>query len=99
MNEEESIVDAEAGGDELDRVRVLILAAHPDVAPELIVGETVAELIDAIEPARAIVQSVIARMAPPAPPVVPAGSAVAAVDPETLPAHELIRRGLRASRQ
>ena len=99
MNDEETV---DSGGNELERVRELILAAHVDVAPELIAGTTVNELIDSIEPARAVFQSVIARMAPPlplVPPLVPAGSAAAVVDPGNLPAHELIRRGLRTARK
>ena len=99
MNEEEPIAPVETDGTDLARVRDLILAAHADVVPELIAGATIQALIDSVEPARGAYQSVIARMAPPAPPVVPAGSALAAVDPSTLPAHELIRRGLRAARK
>jgi hypothetical protein len=99
MNEEEPIASIETNGADLERVRELILAAHADVVPELIAGATIQALIDSVEPARGAYQRAIARMAPPAPPVVPAGSALAAVDPATLPAHELIRRGLRANRK
>ena len=100
MNEDETIAPADAGGGDLERVRELILAAHPDVVPELIAGSTVQALVDSIEGARGAYRSVIARMAPvPAAPVVPAGAAVAVLDPGNLPAHELIRRGLRTNRK
>ncbi len=99
MNEEETIEPIDSGGDDLERVRELILAAHADVVPELVSGATVQELVNSIEAARGAYRGVIARMAAAAPPTVPAGAALAVVDPGSLPAHELIRRGIRARRK
>ena len=92
----------EAGGEDLEAVRGLILRAHPDAVPELIAGESIAALVAAIEPARAAYQRVSERVqaatgaAPSAPaaPSVPAGATAVVVDPATLPAGELIRRGI-----
>ena len=99
MDADETITPADADGGDLERVRDLILAAHPDVVPELIGGATVQEMVASIDGARGAYRSVIARMAPAAPPLVPAGATGAVVDPGNLPAHELIRRGIRANRK
>ena len=53
MDEDETVAPANAGGGDLEHVRALILAAHPDVVPELIGGATVGELVASIEGARA----------------------------------------------
>jgi hypothetical protein len=87
---------------ELARVREVVLRAHPDVVPELVQGATLDELLGSVEPAQAAFAAVSERVkpadpvaAPPvAPPAVPAGAGTAAIDPGTLPAHELIRRGI-----
>ena len=101
---------SEAG--ELDLVREVVLRAHPDVVPELVAGGTVAELLASVEPARAayarIVEGQTAAVSaavevpvadPVMPPIVPAGAAASVVDPATLPAQELIRRGVAAERR
>jgi hypothetical protein len=90
---------------DLAAVRELVLKAHPDVVPELIAGSSVAELTASIEPAKAAYQRIAERMASPhggrtiAPPVVPAGGSVAAVDLDALPTGEKIRRGIEAGRR
>lgn len=100
MNEETDAFDvADQHAEEVDLVRHLILATHDDVVAELIAGDTVGELMSSIEPARTAHRNVIARLAPSAPPSVPAGAADAVTDPASLPSHELIRRGLRATRR
>lgn len=89
---------------ELARVREVVLLAHQDVVPELVQGGTLDELLGSVDGAKAafariserVKPAVPANPVPPAPPVVPAGAGNAAVDPGTLPAHELIRRGIRA---
>lgn len=88
---------------DLPAVRALILAAYPDVVPDLVTGTTVASLLASVEGARAAYAAVEARLAPlPATPVtsplvIPAGGgAPLPVDPDRLPASEKIRRGLRA---
>lgn len=91
------------GDDDLPAVRALILAAYPDVVPDLVAGTTVADLLASVEGARAAYAAVVARIGPtgegPAgPPVaIPGGGgAPLPVDPDRLPASEKIRRGLRA---
>jgi hypothetical protein len=89
----------------LAAVRELVLKAHPDVVPELISGNSVAELTASVVPAKAAYQRIAEAMASPhggrtiAPPVVPAGGSVMAVDLEMLPAAEKIRRGIEAGRK
>jgi hypothetical protein len=90
---------------DLAAVRELVLKAHPDVVPELVTGNSVAELTASIEPARAAYQRIAEAMASPiggraiAPPAVPAGGSGPAVDPDTLPAAEKIRRGIASGRR
>jgi hypothetical protein len=90
---------------DLAAVRELVLKAHPDVVPELIAGNSVAELTASVEPAKAAYQRIAEAMASPlggrtiAPPVVPAGGSAPAIDPEKLPAAEKIRRGIEAGRK
>ncbi len=83
---------------DLDAVRELVLRANPDVVPELVAGESIADLIASVEPARAAYARLAAAIVEtriPAP--VPAGGgAPIAVDPDRLPAAEKIRRGLAA---
>ena len=87
--------------DELGLVREVVLRAHPDTVPELIAGGTVTELLASVEPARAAYARIVEQR--PAvvetPPAVPAGAATNAVDPSTLPAQELIRRGVAAGKR
>lgn len=90
--------------EQVERVREVVLKAHPDAVPELVRGETVEELLGSVEEARAAFARIAERVGQAVPvaqpPAVPAGAGTAAVDPAGLPAHELIRRGVagRASR-
>jgi hypothetical protein len=47
-----------AGGEELGKVRELVLKAHPDVVPDLVRGSSVDELIASVEPARTAYQRI-----------------------------------------
>jgi hypothetical protein len=47
-----------AGGEELGKVRELVLKAHPDVVPDLVRGSSVDELIASVEPARSAYQRI-----------------------------------------
>ncbi|MGC4191326.1 MAG: hypothetical protein QM589_09185 [Thermomicrobiales bacterium] len=92
------------GDGDLPAVRALILAAHPDVVPDLVAGTTVAELLASVEGAQAAYAAVAQRLAtssggsPTPAPVIPAGGgAPLPIDPDRLPASEKIRRGLRAA--
>lgn len=87
-------------GHDLETVRELVLRAHPDVVPELVTGETIADLIASVEPARAAyarLADAIGQARPGAAPVPAGGGAPIAIDPDKLPAAEKIRRGLSAS--
>ncbi len=104
MNEDVNEIEV-ARAEELDAVRLVVLAAYPDSVPELIRGETVPELLASIEPARAAYARVaetvgttaepIAAIAP----VVPAGGGSAVIDPGALPAAEKVRRGIAGQRR
>ena len=105
---------AQVQGDELETVREVILRAHPDVVPELVQGQSVAELMASIEPARAAFQAVIERTRQSGssyerqatsdaklvetPPKVPAGGGVATLSVDDLPASEKIKRGIAGRR-
>jgi hypothetical protein len=99
LNEEEQISATRV--DELALVREVVLQAHPNVVPELIGGTTIAELLASVEPAKAAFERLSERVKPATstPPAVPAGSTTAIVDPATLPAHELIKRGIGSRRR
>jgi hypothetical protein len=60
-----------ADGVDLDQVRELVLAAHPDVVPEMVRGATFDELMASVEPARTAYQRIVEehRRASPAPKV------------------------------
>jgi hypothetical protein len=51
-------VGAEPVETDLGKVRELVLKAHPDVVPDLIVGSSVDELIASVEPARTAYQRI-----------------------------------------
>lgn len=99
--------DIETTGDgllgELDAVREVVLSAYPDCVPELVHGETIAEVLASVEPARAayarVVATISAPEAPSAPPLVPAGGGSAIIDPTELPAAEKVRRGIANHRR
>ena len=81
-------------------VRAVVLTAYPDSIPELVQGETIAELLASVESARAAyarVAETLPSRAEPAtanPPTVPAGGGSAVLDPTDLPAAEKVRRGI-----
>jgi hypothetical protein len=86
----------------IDRVRELVLRAHPDVVPELVTGGTIPDLLASIEPAATAYRALAARFeaTPPLPVQVPAGTAQpVAIDPDTLSPAEKMRRGLAATRK
>lgn len=56
-------VDGSVGAGDLARIRDLVLAAHPDVVPELIQGTTMDELMASIEPAREAYQRIASQTA------------------------------------
>lgn len=92
----------QAPPDDLAAVRELVLRAHPQVVPELVRGESIAELIASVEPAAAAWSRIAESVTPatPAVPQVPAGGNPPVVaDPDHLPAAEKIRRGLAAHRR
>lgn len=92
--------------DDVQTVRSLILAAYPDLVPELVIGDSVTALVASVEPARAAYARL--RETLPVPPVnatpevspaIPAGGGAAlAIDPDRLPTAEKIRRGLAGGR-
>jgi hypothetical protein len=91
---------AGATGD-LDAIRALVVRAHPDIVPELVTGNTVADLLASVEPARAawtrLAEQLNERSTAPAvvDTSVPAGGgSPMAIDPDRMPASEKIRRGL-----
>ena len=55
-------VGAEPAGTDLGKVRELVLKAHPDVVPDLVVGSSVDELIASVEPARTAYQRIADRV-------------------------------------
>jgi hypothetical protein len=100
MEMDETVEDT----DEIGALRVVLREAHPDAVEELIVGETIAELLASLAPAREAYGRLLARLeqqearAPQAPHV-PAGGTSAKVDLDTLTADGLIKRGLEAARK
>jgi hypothetical protein len=101
---ERTEIEATAGEQqELDAVREIVLNAYPDCVPELVHGETIAEVLASVEPARAAYARVAASLPTPetaiAPPVVPAGGGSAVLDPGDLPAAEKVRRGIANHRR
>ncbi len=89
---------AESGVD-LERVRALVLQAHPDVVPEMVAGETFEALMASVEPARAayrrIAETVRGQAAPPPVPAGQPGRRIAA-DVGALSPSAKIAAGLRA---
>jgi hypothetical protein len=94
----------EGGLVQSDKWREIILKAHPEVVPEMIKGETLDELLDSVEPARAAFASVIERLASQerrvgAAQSVPAGGMRAPqIDVDKLPPSEMLRRGVSRGR-
>ena len=80
-----------------DLVRDFILATHSDIVPELIQGETTAELMASVQEARAAYATVRDAVSSNTASPVPAGGGTPLpVNPERLPPSEKIRRGLSA---
>jgi len=52
------IADSQQPNPDLDKVRELVLKAHPDVVPDLVAGSSVDELIASVEPARTAYQRI-----------------------------------------
>ncbi len=97
--------------DDVELVRSFVLRHDAALVPELVAGGSVAELLASVATARAAYARIaeqVRRAPPSAPvsqavpvvPVVPAGGVAAfTVDPSTLPAGEMIRRGVTAARR
>lgn len=100
--ETEGAVEAETPPeDDLQRVRELILQAHPNVVPELIGGTTIDELLSSVTPAREAFTRLSERIAtiqprPADSPRVPAGSPVrtTGINADSLSPVSKIRMGL-----
>ena len=96
---ETEVDDGEAlRGESIGIVRELILKANPDLVADMVRGETLTELMDSVEPARAAYHRIIEAVRPVAP-VVPAGGTGGAVVIEDLSADGLIKRGLATARR
>jgi hypothetical protein len=107
--ESEELITEELDGETVERLRAesiaivrdLILKGNPDVVPDLVRGETLAELMDSVEPARAAYQRIAEAVRSDVrvvAPIVPAGG-VAPVPIENLTAGSLIKRGLAQARR
>lgn len=94
--EEVGDLDPEEGlRSSLTVIRGLILDGNPDVVPELVQGETLAELVESIGPARDAygrIRAELARVAP----IVPAGGV--GVDVIDGPGDVLIKRAIEKGR-
>lgn len=90
-------VEAEDPVSELDQVRNLILTSHTNIVPELVQGDTVADLVASIDHAREAYTRILDSQ--PKPVTIPAGgNTPVTVDINTLPTSEKLRRGLAAQR-
>lgn len=90
-----------AGGDELAALRERLVADNPNAVADLIVGNSVGELLAAVDRAKAAYGAVAERVRGEAAAAVPAGGAprLTAAEVEALPASEKIRRGLAAEQR
>lgn len=82
---------------DLDQVRELILASHPDIVPELVQGNSISDLVGSIDSAKQA-YSRIAASVPKAVTIPAGGNAPVTFDADALPTSEKIRRGLAAQR-
>jgi hypothetical protein len=57
-NNQQPIATSQQPNPDLDKVRELVLKAHPDVVPDLVAGNSVDELIASVEPARTAYQRI-----------------------------------------
>lgn len=102
--ETDEVIEADGEVDEIGTLRAVLRQAHPDAVEELIVGETIAEVLASLAPAREAYQRLIARLerqeaTVAAAPQVPAGGASVRIDLDSLTADGLIKRGLERSRR
>lgn len=98
-------LSAVAAEGEVARLRDLVVQAHPDVVPELVVGSSLDELLASVETARAAYGRVEERVKAgqpenagaekPAVPVVPAGGGVHVADVDNLAPKTKIARALQ----
>ena len=100
METEESDIEEheQLRAESIQIVRDLILKGNPDLVP----GETLAELMASIEPAREAygrIAETIRSEREAAPALVPAGGTSARIDLESLTADGLIKRGLTQLRR
>jgi hypothetical protein len=99
--EAETLEPAEATGIDMSQVRDLVLAAHPDVVPEMVQGATFDELMASVEPARTAYQRIAeeAGRARPTPRVAaqPGQRSVSLAEVESLSPLGKISEGLRRS--
>lgn len=93
------VPDHPVQSDDLGQVHELILASHADLVPELVKGESIADLVASIEPAKAAFSRIVESAPKPTPAVtIPAGGNMpVTLDIDTLPTSEKIRRGLAFS--
>lgn len=82
---------------DLDQVRELILASHPDIVPELVQGGSISELVSSIDTAKQAYNR-IAGSLPMAVTIPAGGNTPVSLDADALPTSEKIRRGLAAQR-
>jgi len=90
--------DARLRAESIQIVRDLILKAHPDLVPELVGGETIAQLMASLEPAREAYRRLVDAVRSAAP-VVPAGGASAVPPIELLTADGMIKHALAQARK
>lgn len=82
---------------DLEEIRALILQANPDLVPELVGGESVADLMASVAPAKQAYANLADRLTPPSVPIaqVPAGGhQPLVIDIAAVPTAEKIRRGV-----
>lgn len=103
MADDQSPVEADAtevtAEGDLEAIRALVLQAHPDVVPEMVVGDSVDALLASVESARSaymrLAESWTSSRGADVTPVPAGGGSPMVVDPDRLPAAEKIRRGLQ----
>ena len=99
--DDESDPDSGTNTPEIDlgRVRELVLAAHPDVVPEMVQGTTFDELMASVEPAREAYQRVagdaVRQAAPPKLAAQPGQRSTTLAEVESLSPLGKISEGLR----
>ncbi len=96
---EPTAVDVEA---EVAMIHDLVYKAHPDVVQELLVGETLTDILASVEPARAAYQRIaeqverdIQRQRRPGTPLVAEAGISRVLDPATLTTTQRLRLGLQ----